>query len=53
MGLGKAMESMGEWRVPLMFPYPCEVEESTGGVGMWERTDSPTTYHFPAINSLN
>ena len=32
-------------------PAHVRVNKSVGGVCMWARTDSPTTHHFPAINS--
>ena len=31
------------------FPTHVRVNESVGGVCMWERTNSPTTHHFPTI----
>ena len=39
-----------EWEVSSL-PKRHEDEESAGGVGMWARTDSPATHHFPTITA--
>ena len=43
-------EIIEEWSHPV-FPTHVRVKESAGGVCVWERTDSPTTHHYPAITS--
>ena len=42
----KTSEEVGSWKSGMsvfFYPTQCEEEESSGGVGTWERTDSPAT----------